>query len=45
LQHLALVAHYVYGSSDLAHLCLVELVGRAEVSAKVPQEYLLSLSA
>ncbi len=25
LQHLALVAHHVYGSSDLAHLCLLVL--------------------
>ncbi|MDQ1726498.1 MAG: hypothetical protein QOK14_543, partial [Frankiaceae bacterium] len=36
LQHLALIAHHVYGSSDLTHLCLMTLVARGLVPADGP---------
>lgn len=45
LQHLAVIAHFVYGSSDLVHHCLAELVRRDAVRATGPAEYLASLSA
>ena len=43
LQHLALIAHLVYGSSDLAHLCLLELARRSVVPSDGPASYLVSL--
>ena len=43
LQHLALIAHHVYGSSDLAHLCLLGLVRRSVVRPDGPANYLVSL--
>lgn len=45
LAHLALVAHHVYGSSDLAHLCLLALARRSVVTASGPEAYLSSLTA
>lgn len=44
LQHLALIAHHVYGSSDLAHFCLLALGRRSLVSQNAPAIYLASLS-
>ena len=40
LQHLALVAHHVYGSSDLAHFCLLALARRSLVQQDGPAAYL-----
>ena len=44
LTHLALIAHHVYGSSDLTHLCLLALVARGLISATAPPGYLASLT-
>lgn len=40
LQHLALIAHCVYGSSDLTHRCLQALGERSVTPAGAPGEYL-----
>jgi FkbM family methyltransferase len=40
LCHLALIAHHVYDSSDLAHLCLLALVSRGLVPSDGPAGYL-----
>ncbi len=45
LRHLALIAHHVYGSSDLAHRCLLTLARRSIVTASGPEAYLTSLTA
>jgi FkbM family methyltransferase len=45
LQHLALVAHHVYGSSDLVHLCLLALARRSLVREDGPAAYLASWTA
>ena len=45
LQHLALVAHHVYGSSDLAHLCLLDLARRSLAPQDGPAAYLASWTA
>lgn len=42
LKHLALVAHCAYGSSDLAHRCLLALVERGAGVATGPASYLAS---
>jgi len=44
LTHLALLAHHLYGSSDLTHLCLLALMKRGLVSAAGPEAYLSSLT-
>jgi FkbM family methyltransferase len=43
LTHLALIADGVYGSSDLAHLCLATLADRDRVDAAAPAEYLAAV--
>jgi len=43
LRHLSLIAHCVYGSSDLAHRCLAALAERGAVDASGPAAYLASL--
>jgi hypothetical protein len=45
LQHLALIAHYVYGSVDLACRCLMLLSDRQRVDASAAGEYLQTVSA
>jgi FkbM family methyltransferase len=40
LRHLALIAHHVYDSSDLVHLCLLALVSRGLVPSDGPAAYL-----
>jgi len=40
LSHLALVAHCVYGSTDLAHRCLIVLRDRTAIAADAPAQYL-----
>jgi FkbM family methyltransferase len=40
LVHLALVAHCVYGSTDLAHRCLLDLRDRDAVAGDAPARYL-----
>ena len=45
LQHLALVAHHVYGSSDLVHLCLLALARRSLAPQDGPAAYLASWTA
>jgi FkbM family methyltransferase len=42
LTHLALIAHYVYGSSDLAHRCLMQLASRGSVVPDAATAYLAS---
>jgi FkbM family methyltransferase len=42
LKHLALLAHYVYRSYDVAHAVLVLLVGRDDLDAAVPDDYIES---
>jgi len=43
LKHLALIAHYVYGSSDLAHLCLAALGNRGAADPSGAAAYLATL--
>jgi hypothetical protein len=44
LQHLAMIAHYVYGSVDLVFRCLMTLGERQLVSASAAHDYLQSVS-
>lgn len=39
LSHLALIAHHVYGSTDLARLCLEELAGRGSVPSDAGERF------
>lgn len=43
LSHLALLADAVYGSTDLAHLCLAELIRRGAAEAGAAVEYLAAV--
>lgn len=43
LTHLALLADAVYGSSDLAHLCLAALVDRQHLPDSAPAAYLATI--
>jgi FkbM family methyltransferase len=43
LQHLALLAHHVYGSVDLAHVCLEALARRDACRADAPAAYLAAV--
>ncbi|MFJ3231204.1 FkbM family methyltransferase [Streptomyces sp. NPDC086787] len=44
LKHMSLIAHHVYGSNDLAHRCLAELVQRDVITPDTPNRYLASLN-
>lgn len=43
LRHLALIAHHVYSSYDLAHLCVAELSTRGDLPPSAPGDYLTQL--
>ncbi|MBB2899674.1 FkbM family methyltransferase [Kineococcus radiotolerans] len=44
LKHLAMIAHHVYGSFDLAHHCVAALASRGVLAAYAPEAYLAQLS-
>jgi FkbM family methyltransferase len=39
IKHLCLISHAVYGSTDLAHLCLLELAARRVIELQTVDEY------
>lgn len=45
IKHLALLAHYVFGSLDLANRALIELMNRGELEKSVIQAYVESISS
>lgn len=45
LQHLAMVAHHVYGSFDLVFRCIMMLSDRQRVKLSAATEYLQSAAA